>query len=1102
MFFAKTFLVLAALSTSVLGHAAVAPALGAKGTTVARNNAQRPSNAKPCGNTALSAIDSSNAVTLNGNSFTVTATNFNGGRDGSTQFTAQVDPTGKGTGFKAATVTKNGEAAPKGTGNVQITVQMPAGTKCTGGAAGNRCLVSFKSAGGFAGGGNAAAGAKAGAKGTKNTRSQITWQIASCILPPNASMDDDGGDVRVYVEPGASHYHAGEIATFTISFTNTRTVPTQTPQTIRPLIARRKSEDQINAYGRTRGHRKAFSSVSEARMARPPTSPGIRRVTPPPVAKYTPLTSSSLSQPTVTRKGLIGVKKQSNGTVSSVIAAPGRSLSITIAPRNGEDGSLAINGNGTPTTPIHRGRFLHTGLVFIIILTDSLASPRATRTKNGIPLSHPHARKQSAALDGAFPVVSSHLHRIPPTTPSTASFSSSLAPITESTSLDTIATPDTPLKRTPDVSGSSTPYPDSPCTPSPDDNSALILLAHAQVTGTLTLEPPSAALAASWRVAELGSGRRVVGGGRMGIGVAPRPRAASGVGAWLGMSESRNGPSVRAALGLGGLASADSSTASLASAPPDSPPSRPFRKGHQRATSMASYIPGMSSISALLSPFGDDTAVGAGGSRPSSRASGRASDALGPGTLVLPTGGGAGAMDMMGSLGTVEQGVFPVLESQPSVLAVDLTLKPGETRKYTYSVSLPAALPPSFRGKYFRLTYFLVIGTTRPDSEADAGQLRRVIRVPIRMYNHVAEGGMEPCLSEVSKTTRRHRQVSRKVLVSISIFPSNHTNQTLAHPAPNRSLADKIRLTRSELESYARKLLVESSPNTLAAELSKMRLSPGGMRNDDDLEGANMSCRDAVEVVTRHSKKGPFKILTWPGVFIEIGPLVSYDIAKDGKTVAIITFVKASYRLGETILGAIEFNNPNMDGQVLKYPAQYSATLESTESFPLHTPAPQTRKHAEHHVAYASGAQRAAFSLDIPSDGTPTFVLRTGESAGRGTIEGGLQWRVRMALVVCMAPAGRVRYLEPDGPGNDWGEAWKASGDPAPLGPVDPKAPPAATEGWGSFFRGWTGDEEPANQESDEGWARLRPETIECELPIAVFPGSTAYQPSGFDTWA
>jgi hypothetical protein len=87
----------------------------------------------------------------------------------------------------------------------------------------------------------------------------------------------------------------------------------------------------------------------------------------------------------------------------------------------------------------------------------------------------------------------------------------------------------------------------------------------------------------------------------------------------------------------------------------------------------------------------------------------------------------------------------------------------------------------------------------------------------------------------------------------------NRPNHTPARPTPNQPPSDKIKLTRSELESYARKLLVESNPNALAAELSRMRLSPGGIRNDDDLEGANMSCRDAVEVVTRHSKKGVFK---------------------------------------------------------------------------------------------------------------------------------------------------------------------------------------------------------------------------------------------------
>jgi hypothetical protein len=260
---------------------------------------------------------------------------------------------------------------------------------------------------------------------------------------------------------------------------------------------------------------------------------------------------------------------------------------------------------------------------------------------------------------------------------------------------------------------------------------------------------------------------------------------------------------------------------------------------------------------------------------------------------------------------------------------------------------------------------------------------------------------------------------------------------------------------------------------------------------------------------------------------------VSYDIAKDGKTVAVITFVKGAYRLGETVLGAIEFNNSAMDGQVLKASIhritpskadlismiQYSATLESTESLALHTPAPQTRKHAEHHVAFAVGTQRAAFSLDIPSDATPTFVIRAGDttlngqngntralngqngSVNKSLVEGGLKWHVRMALVVCMSPSARVRYVVRDA-GNDWGVAWRAVSELAPLGPADPRAANSGGEGWGSFFGRWTGDEEGGQEKQEEEWVKLKPETIECELPITVFPGSTAYQPSGFDTWA
>ncbi|KAG9082989.1 hypothetical protein FRC06_004741 [Ceratobasidium sp. 370] len=179
MYFTKVLLVLAAFSASALGHSGLTPALGVQGK-ITRNQVQRPSTAKPCGTASLAALDTSTAVKLNGNTFTVTATNFNGGRDGSTQMTAQVDPTGKGTSFKPATVIKNGVLAPATTGDVQITVQMPAGVTCGGGAGKNKCLVSFKSAGNFGNcvvvqsGGAAAStnGAKAAAVKTANKKGQ------------------------------------------------------------------------------------------------------------------------------------------------------------------------------------------------------------------------------------------------------------------------------------------------------------------------------------------------------------------------------------------------------------------------------------------------------------------------------------------------------------------------------------------------------------------------------------------------------------------------------------------------------------------------------------------------------------------------------------------------------------------------------------------------------------------------------------------------------------------------------------------------------------------------------------------------------------------
>ncbi|KAJ7278203.1 hypothetical protein C8J57DRAFT_1060087 [Mycena rebaudengoi] len=141
--------IMLALVAQASAHAVPVPVLGVKGTPV-RNDVQRPSAQKPCGNGNLGAIDAGAAVPLNADG-TATFANFNAGGDGSTSVSVTVDATGKGANFVPGTVTKNGNANPTKVQSDQITISVSAGTKCTGGAAGNLCLVSVKTTSGFGG---------------------------------------------------------------------------------------------------------------------------------------------------------------------------------------------------------------------------------------------------------------------------------------------------------------------------------------------------------------------------------------------------------------------------------------------------------------------------------------------------------------------------------------------------------------------------------------------------------------------------------------------------------------------------------------------------------------------------------------------------------------------------------------------------------------------------------------------------------------------------------------------------------------------------------------------------------------------------------------
>jgi len=210
--------------------------------------------------------------------------------------------------------------------------------------------------------------------------------------------------------------------------------------------------------------------------------------------------------------------------------------------------------------------------------------------------------------------------------------------------------------------------------------------------------------------------------------------------------------------------------------------------------------------------------------------------------------------------------------------------------------------------------------------------------------------------------------------------------------------------------------------------------------------------------------------------------------------------------------------------------------LEAHESLPSALcPATASRQmrrvHAEHHSSFLPSTLRTTFSLDIPPDASPAFQVDVGADQGGGTRAGGLEWKVRLCLLVAVAsptaregPDGvRLRQLVHDGPGGQWGSSWKAASSIAPMERPDLRAEaatgagaqspvtPSTAASWISYFTAplmgpastfHDGDEDGDGSdeggtvigESDEGWREVKAEMVECEVPIRVWPGNTAFK--------
>ncbi|THH12849.1 hypothetical protein EW146_g7308 [Bondarzewia mesenterica] len=911
-----------------------------------------------------------------------------------------------------------------------------------------------------------------------------------------STQSDVDTALRVVVSPSQSSYFAGEPFSVIVTITNTRSTGSTPP-----------------AQAHT--HKRSAHSVSSAPLARPPTSPGLLR------SASTAAPRSSTSKDVLVRKGLIGTAKEPKGAddlpeveKDGVRRVMSKSLSVDILPQSLDERTQETKGKllGVGTRPDDR---------WLNPTSPRISSPLARSPS--LPTNHPHARKPSV-LDAQIHTTSngdSHSLANPPIpqSASVSSFSVSLDTITETSHSCAPPTPNaistTPnfLSPTPPISFApsttnqnlasqshsypprapassnglyhppqhglghgpppissnlsipptsnrlNNPPPTAPAsrTTFSPPNTELVLYAYVQLIGTATIAPPPSAThapaltALRQRILRHGP----LGGGSMDITSSLQGRDSS-------LQQPFPGRSRRHSRSASLSASLFSFLSPAFSSSPGAPPSASaFKPGHRGRA--PSYAPGAQS--------GGVGSVGLGLGVPQE-------EEWDPETPV------------------------PVFEVPPAMLAVDLSLGPGESRSYTYSVRLPAHLPPTYKGRSVRFSYQLSVGTCRagaaagqgPATPSGANSNSRVMKVPIMVYNNVSVDKPQvpydilrfaaPLVrrpqAKVTENVGRQLSVKGKGLFPNSASLPAHTNGTL-----------------DDLRQYALRLL--QSTEQLQNGNSHTRIPTLGDENEREGEGMLKGCREAVEILTRVFKK------------------VSYDVNKDGVKVAVLTFTKAAYRLGETVLGVVELNDKAGRARVLKL----SAMLETHETLPagLSTSSDARhlrRVHAEYHSSYVSNSLRTTFCLDIPSDASPAFQISLGELP-----TGGVEWKVRLCLLVAVASpdarqgleGARVKQLVRDGPRGEWGSSWPRSRlRPRPDRPPRPRrilgrhffASTFLTPSEGAFH---DGDEDTDGEDDaslgegevdlgagEEGWREVVVETVECEVPVKVWPGNTAFR--------
>ncbi|THV95945.1 Rgp1-domain-containing protein [Aureobasidium pullulans] len=335
---------------------------------------------------------------------------------------------------------------------------------------------------------------------------------------------------------------------------------------------------------------------------------------------------------------------------------------------------------------------------------------------------------------------------------------------------------------------------------------------------------------------------------------------------------------------------------------------------------------------------------------------------------------------------------IPLLSTPQSILFVDLRLAPGETKSYSYRFRLPRGLPPSHKGRAIKVQYHLTLGIQRPGGK----QQVKHIEIPFRVLgsvNHQGETLGHDLMSPYVLLSDKARSQSIALSGTNPRFPS--TKSPSDREVSSASLDDFL--------SYADQLFAHPVSDS-GALLSPTAEKPSRRRSSLE-EAAPNNMKEAIDLAILRSNisSGSQDQLSQSNN--------RFTIARGGQLVAVITIVRPAYRLGETIIGTIDFTPPTPENEsVTDHIPSYGINvwLETTErvdpSLALRSSSSvqrATRKTHAHVSESVLFARKVSFRLEIPTTATPTF-----ETTGVQLV-----WRVRVEFVTARVRPKAARGL-------------------------------------------------------------------------------------------